>query len=58
MLSENLLDVFFISETKLDISFPNPQFLVPGFCRAYCPHSVRSMDYIIPGYEIVGFACV
>ena len=31
MLSENLLDVFFISETKLDSSFPNAQFQVPGF---------------------------
>ena len=31
MLSENLLDVFFISESKLDSSFPNAQFQVPGF---------------------------
>ena len=28
---ENLLDLFFISETKLDRSFPNAQFQVPGF---------------------------
>ena len=31
MLSENLLDVFFISGSKLDSSFPNAQFQVPGF---------------------------
>ena len=28
---ENLLDLFFISETELDRSFPNAQFQVPGF---------------------------
>ena len=31
MLTQSLLDMFFISETKLDISFPNAQFRVPGF---------------------------
>ena len=31
MLSQNLLDLLFISETKLDSSFPNAQFRVPGF---------------------------
>ena len=31
MLSQSLLDMFFISETKLDISFPNALFRVPGF---------------------------
>ena len=30
-LSENLLDVLFIAETKLDASFPSPQFHVDGF---------------------------
>ena len=31
MLSEYLLDAFFILESKLDSSFPNAQFQVPGF---------------------------
>ena len=31
ILKDNLLDLFFISETKLDSSFPNAQFQVPGF---------------------------
>ena len=31
IIMENLLDIFFISETKLDRSFPNAQFQVPDF---------------------------
>ena len=31
ILTENLLDVFFISETKLDNSFPSPQFNIPDY---------------------------
>ena len=31
MLLQNTLDIFFVSETKLDESFPKHQFNVPGF---------------------------
>ena len=31
LLTQSLLDILFISEIKLDISFPNIQFNVPGF---------------------------
>ena len=31
ILTENLLDVFFISETKLDNSFPCPQYNIPDY---------------------------
>ena len=45
MLSENLLDVFFISESKLDSSFPNAQFQVPGF-KHYRAHGGGIAAYI------------
>ena len=31
LLTQSLLDMLFVSETKLDMSFPNIQFNVPGF---------------------------
>ena len=31
LLTQSLLDILFVSETKLDMSFPNIQFNVPGF---------------------------
>ena len=31
ILIQNLIDLLFLSETKLDGSFPNAQFLVSGF---------------------------
>ena len=31
MLTEELIDVLFLSETKLDVSFPSPQFRVTGY---------------------------
>ena len=31
ILIQNLMDLLFLSETKLDGSFPNAQFRVPGF---------------------------
>ena len=31
LLTEELLDVLFLSETKLDVTFPSPQFHVTGY---------------------------
>ena len=31
MLTQSLLDISFVSESKLDMSFPNIQFHIPGF---------------------------
>ena len=31
MLTQSLLDILFVSESKLDMSFPNIQFHIPGF---------------------------
>ena len=33
MLSQNLCDVLFLSETKLDESFPNSSFRIPNFSK-------------------------
>ena len=29
------LDIFLVSETKIDISFPSGQFIIPGFAPSY-----------------------
>ena len=42
MLADNVIDIVFLSETKLDESFPPPQFNVNGFShqRNYGMHMV------------------
>ena len=46
MVSRNV-DIFMVSETKLDETFPTPQFSLQGCCKPYWFDSNRNGDGII-----------